>query len=206
MAYGEVEAQVLVDRAIALSELNEVESIELTSGKSQSFPDLGKPAPADQLIEWGSQAIAQVRDRYPEVLCGGGLDCEVEETRILNTRGLDYSYQYTTLSGYLEAALVKGDDFLTVYDGQASQSGRLAIDRLVQAILQRLDWSQSNADSPNGRVPVLLTSKAADLLWGTLQSALNGKQVLEGASPWSQRSGDRVLALRAGFTVLSRSE
>jgi PmbA protein len=33
----------------------------------------------------------------------------------------------------------------------------------------------------------LLTAKAADLLWDTVQAALNGKQVLEGASPWSDR-------------------
>jgi PmbA protein len=25
------------------------------------------------------------------------------------------------------------------------------------------------------------------MLWGTVQAALNGKQVIEGASPWSDR-------------------
>jgi PmbA protein len=35
-------------------------------------------------------------------------------------------------------------------------------------------------------VPVLLTAKAADLLWDTVQAALNGKLVLEKTSPWSE--------------------
>ena len=41
VAYGEVEAQTLVDRAITLSDLNESEDPELTSGTQKSYPDDG---------------------------------------------------------------------------------------------------------------------------------------------------------------------
>ncbi len=194
VAYGPVELQTLVDRALILSELNAPEDPELASGSQKQFPDEGHSVTVEALVEWGTNAITQVRDRYPDVLCGGGWDCETEETRILNSRGLDYAYRDITLSGYLEASLVKGDDFLTIYDGQATRGEGLGIDTIVKAVLDRLDWAQVNTDSPNGRVPVLLTAKAADLLWGTLQSALNGKQILEGASPWSDRIGDHILS------------
>ena len=194
VAYGHVELQTLIDRALSLSDLNDPEEPELASGTQKHFPDEGHSAAVETLVEWGTEAVASIRDRYDDVICGGGWDCETEETRILNTRGLDYSYRDTTLSGYLEASLVKGDDFLAIYDGQATRGDRLDFDRLVQAILKRLDWAQTNTDSPGGRLPVLLTAKAAELLWGTLQSALNGKQVLEGSSPWSDRIGDPVLA------------
>jgi PmbA protein len=40
----------------------------------------------------------------------------------------------------------------------------------------------------------LFTSKAADMLWGTIQAALNGKRVLEKASPWTDRLGQPVTA------------
>ncbi len=194
VAYGAVEAQALVDRAITLSELNEAEDPELTPGTQKKYPDSGHAVEVKQLLEWGNETIAIVRDRYPEVLCGGGWDCEVETTRIVNSRGLDFSYQDTTISGYLEASLVKGDDFLTIYDGQATRDAVLDPKAIVAPILQRLDWAQRNSPAPNGRIPVLLTAKAADLLWGTLQAALNGKQVLEGASPWNDRAGEAVLA------------
>jgi len=36
--------------------------------------------------------------------------------------------------------------------------------------------------------PILFTSKAADMLWGTVQAALNGKRVLERVSPWADCS------------------
>jgi PmbA protein len=100
-------------------------------------------------------------------------------------------YTDTTLSCYLSAEWVRGDDFLSVSDGQ-TQRGSLDPTALAQQILQRLEWSHRNVASPTGRVPVLFTAKAADMLWGTVQAALNGKQVIERASPWSDRLGERV--------------
>jgi PmbA protein len=192
VAYGEVEPQALVDRALAMSDLNDPEDIELSPANPQKYPDQGTSLPVDQLVKWGKESIEQVRQAYPEVLCSGGWDCEEEFTRLINSRGLDCSYSDTTLSGYLEVEWVRGDDFLNVSDGETNRD-RLTPEIFVQRILQRLDWAKENADAPKGKVPVLLTSKVADLLWGSLQSALNGKQVIEKASPWSDRRGQLVL-------------
>jgi PmbA protein len=58
--------------------------------------------------------------------------------------------------------------------------------------LKRLAWADRNVAPVVGRVPVLFTAKAADILWGTVQAALSGKRVLEGSSPWSDRLGEKV--------------
>ena len=186
VAYGPVEPQDLVDRAIAMTPLNEPEPVELADTQSVQYPDLGDTVPVEELVVMGKEAIAQVRDAYPEVLCTGQWECEEETTRLVNSLGLDCHYTDTTLSCFLGAEWVRGEDFLSVYDGQ-TERGRLASEKVTQQILQRLNWAKENVSSPTGRVPVLLTAKAADLLWDTVQSALNGKRVLEGASPWSDR-------------------
>ena len=191
VAYGPVEAQALVDRAVALSQLNEPESIELTKGYNLRYPDLGKAVKVEQLVDWGKAAIAAIRDRYPDVLCTAEWECEVESIRLVNSQGLDCSYTDTTLSCYLAAEWVRGDDFLCVSDGQ-TQRGTLDPSVLTNHILQRLDWADRNTGSPPSRVPILFTAKAADMLWGTVQAALNGKQVVEGASPWSDRLSEQV--------------
>ena len=193
VAYGPVDAQNLVDRAIALSQLNQPETIELTAAQASSYPDVGEGVPVEVLVNWGKEAIALVRDSYPEVLCSAEWDCEVESTRLLNSLGLDCSYTDTTLSCYLSGEWVRGDDFLSVGDGQ-TQRGHLEPAMLAQRILQRLDWSKENVSSPAGRVPVLFTSKAADMLWGTVQAALNGKLVIEKSSPWSDHLGEIVIS------------
>jgi len=191
VAYGPVELQILVDRAIAISQLNEPEIIELGSGNKIVYPDLGQSIAVEQLVEWGKSAIAIVHQAYPESLCAAELDCEIESTRLLNTRGLDCSHTDTTLSGYLSAELVRGEDFLNIWEGETERS-TLDLDRIAQRVLQRLEWAKHNVAPATGRVPVLFTAKAADLLWGTVCAALNGKQVLEGASPWSDRLGQQV--------------
>ena len=185
VAYGSVIPQNLVDRAIAISYLNEPETVELTPGRMEGYPDLGAAVPVEELVTMGKAAIDQVRDVYPEVLCTAELECEEETTRLVNSQGLDCHYTDTTLSCFLAVEWVRGDDFLNVSDGQ-TQRGQLNLDQVVQSILQRLHWAQENVSSPTGKVPILLTAKAADLLWDTVQAALNGKQVLQGASPWSE--------------------
>lgn len=191
VAYGPVEMQALVERAIALSHLNEPEPVELTGASTASYPDVGSAVSVEQLVAWGKEAIALVRDAYPEVLVSGEWECEVESTRLVNSCGLDSSHTDTTLSCYLAAEWVRGEDFLSVSDGQ-TQRDQLEPAALAQQILQRLDWAKDNISPPIGRVPVLFTAKAADMLWGTVSAALNGKRVLEGASPWSDRLGQLV--------------
>jgi PmbA protein len=192
VAYGAVEPQVLVDRALALSELNEPELIELAEDSRSPYPDLGETISVEQLVAWGKQAIALVRDRYPEILCTAEWECDAESTRLVNSKGLDCSYTDTTLSCYLSAEWVRGDDFLSVADGQ-TQRDSLNPEALANQIIQRLDWAKENVQPPVGRVPVLFTSKAADMLWGTVQAALNAKQVIERASPWSDRLNELVI-------------
>lgn len=193
VAYGDVELQVLVDKAKALSEFKEAEAIELNSGSKRAYPDLGESIEVSKLVNWGKESIERVREAYSDVLCSSQWDCETESTRLINSLGLDYSYSDTTLSCYLSAEWVRGEDFLSVGDGQ-TQRGYLEPDKVVESILQRLDWAQNNAPAPTGRVPVLFTAKAADLFWGTVQAALNGKQVEDKSSPWSDRLSDTVIS------------
>lgn len=191
VAYGSTVAQDLVDRAIALSQLNAPETTELTVASQMLYPAAGQMVPVEQLIEWGKEAITLIRDAYPEVLCSAGWEYEVESTRLINSQGLDCQHTDTTLSGYIEAEWVRGDDFLGISDSQV-QRGTLDPIALAKQILQRLQWAEKSAQPMGGRVPVLFTSKAADMLWGTVQAALNGKQVIERASPWSDRLGEVV--------------
>ena len=194
VANGPVEAETIVERAIALSKLNQPEEVKLTAGSQVAYPDLGENIPPGQLVEWGKQTISLIRDVYPDVICNGDWECDIETTRLVNTQGLDSHYTDTTLSCYTAAEWVRGDDFLSVADGQTNR-GKLNPDALAQQILQRLNWAESNVEAPTkSRIPVLFTSKAADMLWGTLQDALNGKRVLEGASPWVERIDKPVVS------------
>ena len=193
VAYGDVDPQAMVEKSLALSQLNPPETVELGTYGEDSYSDLGTSVSVEMLINWGKEAIALIRDVYPDILCHSDWECDIENTRLINSKGLDSHYTDTTLSCYMSAEWVRGDDFLSVADGQ-TQRDKLNPEKVASQILQRLNWAKENIPSPSGRSPVLFTSKAADMLWGTVQSALNGKHILEKASPWADRLGKPVIA------------
>lgn len=199
VAYGPIAPQELVERAVAMSAFNQPEPVELTTTQTERYPDLGVMVPPEALVLMGKYAIALICDAYPEVRCTAQWECEEETTRLVNSYGLDCHYTDTTLSCFIAAEWVRGDEVLSVSDGQA-QRDTLDPEHIAQAVLQRLGWAEETVTPPVGRVPVLLTAKAADLLWDTVQAALNGKQVLAGASPWSDRLTQIVVSERLTLT------
>ncbi|WP_204102613.1 MULTISPECIES: TldD/PmbA family protein [Spirulina sp. CCY15215] len=193
VAYGRVEPQELVEGAIALSELNPLETIELAEAKTAILPDLGEVVEVGELVKLGREAIAYIREQYPEVLCSGEFECEQETTILTNSQGLHCQYTDITLSGYLGVEWVRGEDFLGVYEDREERN-QLSVNSLIQDILIRLAWAQDNIPPPLGPIPILFTGKAAALLWDTVAEAINGKHVLEKSSPWSDRRKQLVVS------------
>lgn len=193
VAYGQVDPQALVDKAIALCALNEPEEIDLGEPRRDINPPLGSELPVTDLVAIGKQAIAQLRDVYPDVLCNAGFDCESETTLIVNSEGLYCTAADISLSYYLEVEWVRGDDFLGIYDGEYAHH-ELHPEIAIQAIIQRLNWAKRNAVASTGKVPVLLTNNAAPMLWSTVAAALNGKLMLDGSSPWSDALEQQVMS------------
>ena len=192
VSHGQVEANTLVEKAIALSQLNPpADYIELTPGTQQDYPNLGSWVETKQLLTWGEGAISSLRETYSDILCSAELDCEAETTRLLNSLGLDCGYTDTTLSSYLNVEWVRGDDFCSISDGEIERY-TLNLSKTVKRIEESLQCCEHNVAPPGGRVPILFTAKAADLLWDTLSAALNGKQVFERASPWAEKQGELV--------------
>ncbi|MEM8719871.1 MAG: TldD/PmbA family protein [Cyanobacteria bacterium P01_G01_bin.39] len=186
VAYGKMEPELLIDKAIALSSLNEPESIELAASCQVSHDLTGVSASVTELIEIGNQAIGKLREEYPELICSAELEFEQETTRLINSQGLNCFYKESGLDCSLGAELVRGEDFLGIFDGEYSKE-KLNLDPIIESIIRRLDWAKNNVSPPQGNVPVLLTANAATILWDTVVSALNGKRVLENSSPWSKQ-------------------
>ena len=199
VAYGKIDPDLLVAKAIALSELNEPEIIELAPSRRAIYDFGGETIAVPKLIELGEQAIARLRDQYPEAICSAELESERETTTLINSQGLYCQYIESGLSYDLGVELVRGEDFLEVYDGDYSK-GQFNLDFVIDQILQRLEWAKQNVSPPQGQVPILLTANAATLLWDTVSSALNGKRVQESSSPWSDKREQLVISEQVSLT------
>ncbi|MEO0769257.1 MAG: TldD/PmbA family protein [Cyanobacteria bacterium J06649_4] len=193
VGYGPIEPAILVEKALAISVLNEPETPRLADGTAKDFGAVGEAIAVEDLVQKGQEAIALIRDRFPEAVCEASLSCDVEQVRLLTSTGLDYRAQDTTLSGYIDAQLIKEDDFLSVGDGAVNRNS-LDMVSAARSIIKRLTWAEQTVAPITGQIPVIFTSGAAGILWETVRSALNGKSVKEGTSPWANRWGDRVVS------------
>ncbi len=192
VAFGEVETEILVEKAMALSHLNPPEIIEINSNNTLIHPPSGKTLPIENMMEIGKEAIAQIRDAYPETICSAEFECEEETTTLINSKGLHCQYTDISLSYFLGVELIRGEDFLGIYDGEYTKN-QINTKNTVESILKRLHWAESNTKSPQGKIPILFTANAATMLWSTIADALSGKRVLEKSSPWSESLGELVM-------------
>lgn len=191
VAYGPVDPTALVQKALALSDLNPLGVIARKAGQLQVFPDRGNSFSPPVLIDWGNEIIDLIRTTYPEVLCDGELACTLETSRLVTSTGLDFRRQDTTVSADFSAEWIRGNDFLSIWAGETARSN-ITPQTLATPIQQRLSWAQNTVKPPAHPVPVILTNKAADLLWGTVQAATNGKRFWEESTPWLNCQGTQI--------------
>jgi PmbA protein len=194
VAYGSLQPEKLVETAIALSQLNEPEPIELTDLAPEiCHVQLGQSVVVPQLIDWGIMALDRLLNEFAELQCVLELEHEGTTTELLNSQGLTCQHTNQTLSIYGAAEWIRGEDLLCI-EAEQTQRDTLDIPRYVHSLTERLRWSQNQSRSPMGRFPVLFTGKAAELLWLTVEAALSSKRVLEGASPWSNRLCEPIVS------------
>ena len=192
VAYGSVEPQSLVTKALALSELNAPETIELATKNNLIYPVLGTKVSVEQLLAIGKQIIEEIRDSYSEVICSAEFECEEETTTLINSQGFHCEYTDISIGYFVGVEWVRGEDFLAIYDGEYTRD-KIDTNQTIKNIIQRLDWAKNNVSPPTGKVPVLFTTNAVTMLWSTIASALNSKTVLEKSSPWSELLGEIVI-------------
>lgn len=197
---GELDPRELVDRALTLTSFNPPQTVHLAQTNLCSPQlDRGRSASQAQLIDWGSEVIKKICSRHRQSACSAELSCEAETVYLINSAGLECGYTDTTLRSFITTEWIRSHDFLCI---EADQIQRDAIDcdRLIERTLQNLDWSKHHAPLPRGQVPILFTANAADVIWDTVQAALNGQKVADAASPWSDQLNQLVLSPQLTLT------
>jgi len=194
IAYGDIAPETLVEKALAISDLNEPEEIYLNSqspqGSTQAeYSEISQA----QLISYGEEAIAQITSKYPEVICQSQWDYGYESMRLINSLGLDCGQSDRTLDGSISAELVRDEDFLNIWQSH-SERQNFATNLLTAPILQHLEWSSHNAAACQGKVPIIFTAKAADTLWGIVAEACNGRHVRQKTTPWLDKLNQLVIS------------
>jgi len=198
LAYGNFQADDLIEKAIAVSELSDPEEVLLNSnnklvyGKEDSIIERFNSQDR-KIIQGGEGAIASILESYPEAIVNLDVEWERETTTLINTEGLYCQQRDISQSASIGVELVRDEDFLGIYDGEYSHE-HIDLNPMIESIVRRLKWADKNASLKTGKMPVLFTPNAVVTLWETVTEALNGKQILDKSSPWSESLGKQVIS------------
>lgn len=193
VAYGDFNPDDLINKALAISELNDPEEPLLNYNGKLEYPNTVCEPNLDILITQGKNAIANIRDKYPEIITNLDIEWETETTTLINSHGLYCLQTDNSYSASLGVELVKDEDFLGIYDGEYSHK-EINLERMVNSVLQRLRWADKNASIKSNKIPVLFTPNAVTTLWETISEVLNAKRIIDKSSPWSESLGKKVIS------------
>ena len=151
----------------------------------------------EAMIETGRGLIERLRAEWPDLLCDARIGRSSGRMHISNSSGVDYSYQQSSYGVSLGGQLIRGTDMLNVWAGHASSGyfGDEETDRILDIVLTALDRSREIVSAPVGDdIPVVFTPRGvASTFIGPLMSGFNGKNVATGASPLTDKGGEKML-------------
>ncbi|MCX7912822.1 MAG: TldD/PmbA family protein [Dehalococcoidales bacterium] len=162
------------------------------------------------MVRLGEQMIAAITAHTPGILCSASIVRGVMEMRLINSRGANASYRKSFFSLSLEGTLIRGTDMLFVGDSASSCHPVLDTGEITAKVSRQLELAREIAKAPTRKLPVVFTPDGVISLITPLMTALNGKTVLEGASPLGDKLGkpvfDRKFSLRDDPLVPYRTQ
>ena len=160
----------------------------------ETYDPAVEAVPLERMIELGQALIDGARAHTPDLVCQAGVSKDTLLVRIINSSGGEASYRKSIFSLGLEGLLVRDTDMLFVGDGEASCRPVLDPGATVEKTLWQLENAREKARISTGEYPVVFTpGGVGNALLPPLLVALNGKTVMQGASPLGNRLGQQVL-------------
>ncbi len=198
------ELDTLVEQAVEMSQFGIAAAFELPP--QSPFPQVEVYDPQvekvsiEEMVGLGQSLIDQVRSRYPEVLCEGGVTRSTSQVEIVNSQGTHASYKKSGFSVGMAGTLVRGTDMLFVGDWDSSCHSIKDIAPLRDEIIRQLDWAREIVPAPTGQVPVVFSARGvSNALLYPLLLAFNGRSIVQGSSPLIGKLGERLFD--EGFNV-----
>jgi PmbA protein len=151
----------------------------------------------EQMVQLGQSLIDRVRKHTPEIVCQGNVSKNTVTIEITNSRGGRATYKKSVFSLSVEGVLIRGTDMLFVGDGDSSCRPISDHKTVSGNTIEQLERAKEIAPSLEGKLPVIFTPiGVASTLLMPLAIAVNGKTVLQGASPLGHRKGEQVFDKR----------
>ncbi len=152
---------------------------------------------AREIKDMGEEIIASILEKEPDVQCGLEISRSISTIRLMNSSGLDVSYERSHMSVSVESLLVSEQSLIWVYDGKWScRYSKELLTEIPQKITNALSLTKREAMIKTGQLPVIFTPHAVSTLLEPIELGVNGKMVQKGVSPLGDKIGQKIVDSR----------
>ncbi|MFA5054780.1 MAG: TldD/PmbA family protein [Dehalococcoidia bacterium] len=193
--------QALVEMAVETSQFGAEARFELPSLQEYPAVDVydaeASKIDIDDMVNMGNGLIETLLAHTPELVCEASIGKAESEVRIINSRGGQAGYRKSFFDISVEGNLIRGTDMLFVGEMDVSCHPIRDFKKIAESTISQLELAKRTASISTGRMPVILTPKGVINALGTpMALAVNGKMVLEGASPLGGKIGQQLFDAR----------
>jgi len=184
-----------VARASSMIQYGDIETFSLPDTPMEIFnphdPAIKKFSPGEE-IEKCRSVMAEIIRHYPGATIDMGISSSESRVDLVNSSGLDLSYESSYYSASLSVTYVQKDGArVDVWEGLSSRKPE-PVKGLMERALSSLGLAMERASAPGGTIPVLMSVKALARMMGILLSGFNGKSVHKGTSPFAGRLREKA--------------
>lgn len=155
--------------------------------------------PIHKCVDIGKEAIEKALSVNSSYECSVGIGKGHGMRRLINSKGLDISIASTSFGMGIEILEVKGQSLLWIGEGESSKGLVTDLNKHVDKALSGLKLAQKEVKLKTGAYPVVVTAKAMGNLLATFETGCNGKLVQKGASPLTNRLGEKIIDERVSI-------
>ena len=155
--------------------------------------------PINKCVETGKDAIEKALSVNPSYECGVGIGKGHGMRRLINSKGLDVNIASTFFGIGIDILLVKGQSLLWIGEGESSKGLVTDLNKHVDKALKGLKLAEKELKLKTDVYPVIITAKAMGNLLATFETGCNGKLVQKGASPLTNRLGEKIIDERVSI-------
>ena len=183
------------ETAVTLARYGEEEGFELPLQEECPFMPFDEKINEfniDDEISRAEDVISILRSSFPGINLDMGIYKSTGSMSLINSAGTETGYRTSSYSASISATLVREDGTKTdIWESDSSLSP-FPFDGIRDEVLRKLGLSREDAAIPSGRIPLILSPKAASRMMGILLGGLNGRSVYRGISPFAGKSGEAL--------------
>jgi len=213
----QIDLKVIVDGKVGSSSTTDPSDVEGVVSRALEAAQFGSPANFDfpepqsleqvqifdpalltlekpEMIRMGQQMMDMVKSYNPEILSGALVQKIIYKVDYTNSKGANYSAEHTAFNLGAGGELVRGTDILYVNKGLGQKQRKVDTEEIAAQAIEYFRMAETIVPIESAEYPVIFTPSGLIALLLSLGLAIDGKNVLLGASPLRDKIGQQVAA------------